>query len=226
MRKRRAIIYDDEPIVLLVLKDFFEMRGYDVLACQEPVVCPLYGNGAGCASRLPCGDIMLTDYRMPGMNGIDLIRSQDRSGCKIIRSNKALLSGFLSDDKLSDVRELGVAFFEKPVDFTDLGRWVDKCETRMDLSLPLGQKRKEARELCGHMTTCTICDSRSVICRGTTINESRSGFCIRVPVALVKEQQVTLRGSLPDLAPLAQVRWVAETGDGDYLAGLQSIDAR
>jgi len=55
MRKRRAIIFDDEPVVLLVLKDFFETRGYEVLAFREPVICPVYGNTTGCTNKALAG---------------------------------------------------------------------------------------------------------------------------------------------------------------------------
>ena len=133
MRKRRAIIFDDEPIILLVLKDFLVSRGYEVLLYDEPVECPLYNGGDSCRSEAPCGDIVLTDYKMPRMNGIELLQAQARNGCKLTAKNKALMTGFMDERKAGEVRELGAAFFEKPLPFDVLGQWLDECEQRMDL---------------------------------------------------------------------------------------------
>jgi len=45
MRKPRAIIFDDDIFILILLKDFFLMRGYEVLHLSGPtIVCPLYGD--------------------------------------------------------------------------------------------------------------------------------------------------------------------------------------
>lgn len=220
MRKRRAIIYDDEPVVLFVLKDFFEGRGYDVLACREPVVCPIYGDGAECASRHACGDIMVTDYKMPRMNGIELLQAQARKGCKVMPGNKALLSGYLDDDKIASIQDLGSAFFEKPVEFEELGRWVDACEQRMDLSLPLGILRKEERRGCSQAISYQLSSSDGRL-KGIVVNMSTSGLCLQVSAPLARDQRVTIETSLPIASPVASVRWFREIGDGAYLAGLQ-----
>jgi CheY-like chemotaxis protein len=107
MRKRRAIVFDDEPVVLLVPKDFLETRGYEVLAFSEPVICPVYGDTAGCTNKAPCGDIILADYGMPTMTGVELFQAYARNGCKLTLKNKALLTGYMDVRKMQDIRELG-----------------------------------------------------------------------------------------------------------------------
>src|SRR5574337_2215311 len=70
MRKRRAIVYDDDPSVLSFLKDFFSSIDYEVLTYQKPVVCPLSREDEGrCDKRYPCADVIITDYQMPRMSG-------------------------------------------------------------------------------------------------------------------------------------------------------------
>jgi CheY-like chemotaxis protein len=226
MRKRRAIVFDDEPVVLLVLKDFFETRGYEVLAFRDPIICPVYGDSVGCTNKAPCGDIILTDYGMPTMTGIELFQAQARNGCKLTSKNKALLTGYVDDGKKKDIRNLGIAFFEKPVLFDELARWVDECELRMDLSLPLGVKRKEVRECCSREISFTVPSSGSELFRGIAINMSPSGLCLRASGPLMKEDTVFLQTALPLLSPVAMVRWVERTGQDDYLAGLQCSPAR
>jgi len=226
MRKRRAIIFDDEPVVLLVLKDFFETRGYEVLAFREPVICPVYGNTTGCTNKAPCGDIVLADHGMPTMTGIELFHAQARNGCQLTSKNKALLTGYMDDRRMQDIKDLGIAFFEKPVPFDMLGRWVDECEPRMDLSLPLGIKRKEVRECCSLEISYTVSSFGSELFRGMAINMSPSGFCLRASGPLMKEDTVFVQSALPLLSPVAMVRWIERTGQDEYLAGLQCSPAR
>lgn len=145
MRKRRVIIFDDEPVVLLVLEDFFTSRGYEVLTYGAPVDCPLYNGEESCRNEAPCGDIVLTDYQMPRMNGIELLQTQARRGCKLNSKNKALMTGFMDGEKAEAVQALGAAFFEKPLPLDVLGRWLDECEQRMDLSQPVGDVTAKAR---------------------------------------------------------------------------------
>jgi len=221
MRKRRAIIFDDEPVVLLVLKDYFETRGYQVLALREPVICAVYSDTGGCSNKALCGDIILTDYNMPKMTGIELLKAQTWNGCKLTVKNKALLTGYMDDRKMKDLLDLGVAFFEKPVLFDELDRWVDECEQRMDLSLPLGTRRKEVRECCGREITYRIASSGSELFRGIAVNMSPSGFCLRASGPLMREDTVLLQTELPLLSPVAMVRWITRKGQDDYLAGLQ-----
>ena len=41
IRKKRAVIYDDDDMILKVLKEFLSMRDYEVFTFQSPVICPL-----------------------------------------------------------------------------------------------------------------------------------------------------------------------------------------
>ena len=221
MRQRRALIFDDEAVVLLVLRDFFETRGYEVLAFPGPVECPVYAEGASCSNTAPCGDIMLVDYQMPRMNGIELLQSQARRGCKLTAKNKALLTGYMDERNMSHLQKLGAAFFEKPVLFDELGKWVDECEGRMDLAMLLGYPRKEDRRDYSAEISYEVPASGDGICRGAIVNLSLSGLCIRVRSPLEKEQPITIKTPLPIASQVAFVRWLRNSGDGGYLAGLQ-----
>ena len=44
MRKRRAIVFDDESVVLDVLNKYLSGRGYEVFCFAEPMVCPFFRN--------------------------------------------------------------------------------------------------------------------------------------------------------------------------------------
>ncbi len=222
MRKRRIILVDDETIVLLVLRNFFEMREYEVLALSEPVICPVYGDETFCTANAPCADILITDNRMPRMSGLDLLEAQARRGCRLTHRNKALLSGYLEEKDGDRLRALGVVCFQKPVEFADLGRWVDECEQRMDLSVRLPVRRKETRYVCSEFVRYRPGASDSVF-TGLAVNRSASGICLRITEPMDREEIVRLETGIPLSSRVAQVRWIRPTEDGAFLSGLQCL---
>jgi CheY-like chemotaxis protein len=219
LRKRRAIIYDDDLILLSMLKRFFEMRGYEVISYQEPVLCPVYNDAARCDHRAPCADIMLTDYRMPVMTGVDLLRAQETRGCTILARNKAVISGFLNDEAHAQVRSLGYEFFDKPLELESIGMWLDECEDRMDLSASIPVIRKEMRE-ASRFNLSYRAEIDGEMCTAEVINSSRSGLCIKVNKPPLERQIVNIPSELPFASMRGMVRWTRKIGDGDYLVGM------
>ena len=157
------------------------------------------------------------------MNGIELLRAQAEKGCKLTAKNKALLTGYMDEGSVQEVIELGAAFFQKPVPFDQLSRWVRECEERMDLSLPLGLPRKEARMNDSREISYTVSVSGDTPCKGATVNLSHSGLCVRVNSPLARQTKITIQTPLPILSPITLVRWLTDAGDGAYIAGLQCV---
>jgi CheY-like chemotaxis protein len=220
VRKPRAIIFDDEPTILTFFKLVFSTRGYEVLTYTDPVVCPIYAENAGaCSQKHACADVIITDYKMPRMNGLDLLKAQAAAGCKLTPRNKALMSGYLDPDKINEAKMLGCAVFDKPVELNELEEWIAGCEQRMDLSMPLAERRREARipapqhtpYLARYADATVECDA---------VNVSNSGFCLKFPFALQHEQLVHITERSAAIPRAALVRWVSRQRDGSYLAGL------
>jgi CheY-like chemotaxis protein len=219
MRKPRAIIIDDEQMILDLLTVFLTSRGYEVFAVAAPECCPLRDENDACRNRRPCSDVLLTDYRMPAMTGIELLVEQARRECKLDIRNKAVITGFLDIQASEVVRQLGCRAFDKPIVFSDLAAWLTECEQRMDLSQPLELPRREKRLLCDPGMVCDVKINHEIY-RGVAVNRSASGLCLKVPRPLPEEQIVTLLTALPLPSLRADVRWIRESGDGGYLAGM------
>ncbi|MHB8846703.1 MAG: response regulator [Nitrospirota bacterium] len=219
MRKRRAILFDDEPIVLDMLKMFFELRGYDVIAYGEPVRCPVYEDHARCGNLRPCADVLITDNRMQKMTGIDMLAGQASRGCKLTSRNKAVISGFLDGSELRKIEELGCAFLQKPFTPEEMEAWLIGCEERMDLTKPLGFKRKELREDF-RVGASYRRDPAEQPCPATTVNRSGSGLCLKVEHAPVLHDVLTVMADIPLASKKAMVKWSKSAGDGGYYVGL------
>ncbi|HEX7026718.1 MAG TPA: EAL domain-containing protein [Gammaproteobacteria bacterium] len=64
------LIVDDDPAVLGALELLFKDRGYDVLATDSPQSALDLLNGP----RTPTVSVIISDYRMPGMTGIEFLQ--------------------------------------------------------------------------------------------------------------------------------------------------------
>jgi len=221
MRKRRVIVIDDEPIIISMFKFFFSRRNYEVFPYAEPMTCSTFNGGFDeCVMKAPCADVLVTDFNLPGMNGLDLLRKQLESGCKVPIKNKAVISAYVDEDTAEKIKELGYAYFEKPIDLDAFSEWLVECEQRTDLSQPLDCTRHEPRHKSQHKIRYRT-DQSQEIYHASTINISDNGLCLTSDVPLVKEQKVWLHTELPLPHSMALVCWVSRTTDGSYLAGLR-----
>lgn len=223
MRKKRVILCDDDRVLLKMMAYFFTMRGdYDVLAYEEPTICPVSADETTCPNEHPCADIMLVDIVMPAMNGIDLLRAQSRKGCKIPIRRKALVSGHLNSVRAKDIIDLHCAFFEKPVDFEKISEWLYKCEQELDLSQPLGITRKETRFNCFEEEMQIVPRSNEQL-KGMAINTSQSGLCLMMKAPLNREETVVINPAHINTPRSASVRWIKKIPGGFHMAGLKYL---
>ena len=61
-------------------------------------------------------DIIITDYKMPGLNGIELLKASPMEATRI------LISGYISDIAEEKLNELNAVFFEKPVPMKQISK--------------------------------------------------------------------------------------------------------
>jgi response regulator RpfG family c-di-GMP phosphodiesterase len=138
MRKPRVIILDDEEIVLYNLREWMSKKGFEVLIFNEPKVCPIQGNnGEYCTKEKQCADILITDYKMPQISGIELLQKQSKRRCPIDIRNKTIISGSTDDEIKKTTYELRCSLFKKPFRLSEISDWLSECKKRIDLSVPL-----------------------------------------------------------------------------------------
>jgi CheY-like chemotaxis protein len=215
MRRRRAIIFEDDPSVLHLLEAFFSKRGYEVLLHREPINCPLHqkDHSGSCPNEYPCADVIITDHRMASMSGIELLQKQAQNGCKLTSLNKALITAHLSDNEQKALQKLGSFYLAKPFRIAELSQWLDECEKRLDIETPIGIQRKEKRTHVHLAVTYCIgnCDR---IKTGVITDLSPSGFCMQANHEFGKAQVVKLVSVLPYTCSTASARWSKTTEGG------------
>jgi len=219
MRKPRAIIFDDEVQILNVLTDLLRYRGYDVLALHEPATaCPFdHQQTAQCLAL--CADVMITDFLMPRMNGIELLRQQSLRGCIMDKRNKAMISGYMDTHHREELEQMNYTFFPKPFPIQHLNDWLASCEKRIDLSLPLASRRREPRKQVNQQITYVLKDSEAAL-TAIAENVSSAGLCLRLHNRIAAGDHVRIFTELPLVSLNASVRWVRKQKDDTYLAGL------
>ena len=114
----RIVIVDNDVPFLRSLEIVLSARGHQVTCYDDPVVAEV------ALSDGPSPELLLIDYRMPRLSGIDLIRAvQPRlgAGCTV-----AMITGHAEELLAVDLAALGVArVLCKPVDLPGLQAWIE-----------------------------------------------------------------------------------------------------
>lgn len=106
----RILVADDEPGVVSLLKDYFEINGYEVLMAKNGrVVMEMVKQNP---------DIILLDINMPGMDGLSVCRTiRDYVTCPIL-----FLTARVEDrDKIAGFAAGGDDYIIKPFSIDELG---------------------------------------------------------------------------------------------------------
>ena len=124
----KVIIVVDDPLILSLLHILIQRRGHTVLSYSNPQECPLFrAPSCPCAAAPPCPDVILSDYNMPQVNGMEFLEDVRNRGCQC--THVAIITGKgLAEDDLIRMAKLDTRFFLKPVDFQQLYDWLDRIE--------------------------------------------------------------------------------------------------
>ncbi len=144
MSKLKVLIADDEPIILLDLKQMLENLGYEVVAEASD------GQQATELARETHPDVCILDVKMPVMDGIEAVGI-------ITEENIAptiLLTAYSDKELVDRAKNAGVfAYLVKPFKPSDLPPAIEVARSRFEQNVQLSkevgtlQERLEARKL-------------------------------------------------------------------------------
>ena len=129
--KPRVLIFDENDVLSVTLKEILVERGYEVFTFSDRGVCPLYHTVDHPAiSDSICSDIIISDLYLPNIDGLELIKDRIDKGCKV--KCRALMSTTWSEADWQYAHKLGCKLFRKPFDLKEILEWLDDCAKGID----------------------------------------------------------------------------------------------
>lgn len=116
--RARILVVDDEPSIRTVLKAHLARDGHDVAAAADGA------EAVGALTQAPF-DLVISDLRMPGMSGLELLSwcTREQPGLPVI-----LITAHGTVDAAVEALKLGAQdFITKPFDLDELKQAVDKA---------------------------------------------------------------------------------------------------
>ena len=114
----KMLFVDDDPVTCKVMQRQCESAGFDMRVFQSPVECLEEFTKTG-------ADVVITDLRMPEMNGFDLLthmREVDSDAIILV------MTGHSSVENAVEAMKRGAAdFIKKPFDFDEFRITVERC---------------------------------------------------------------------------------------------------
>jgi len=101
-KTKRILVVEDDPMIRDFLCELLQAKGFATRCCTE-------GETALKMAEEAPPDVVITDYRLPGMNGVEI--------AVIMRARRpeALIIGMSSENKADIFRDAGADFFiQKP----------------------------------------------------------------------------------------------------------------
>jgi DNA-binding NtrC family response regulator len=116
-KKLEVVVVDDEASITDLLENYIQFlsKSASVHSFNDPVEAQNY-------IKHNAIDILITDYKMPNVNGIQLMESTKPETTRI------MISGYLSEIAEEKLQELQAFFFEKPVPMKQLGKIIAERE--------------------------------------------------------------------------------------------------
>ena len=111
IKKMKTLLIDDDELIRDSFRLAFSQKGCFLMAVEtaEEGLCVLQNNKF---------DIIISDFTLPGMNGIDFFK---QAAINQTDTANVLISGNISSEKLSEKNEAKVHdFVQKPFSVTDL----------------------------------------------------------------------------------------------------------
>jgi DNA-binding NtrC family response regulator len=114
-RKLEVVLVDDEEQITELLETYllFSAQGLRIHAFNDSIMAKEFiaGNPV---------DVLITDYKMPRFDGLQLMESAP------LQVKKIVISGYVSDIAEEKLQKLNATFFEKPVPLRALAKIISE----------------------------------------------------------------------------------------------------
>lgn len=117
--KLEIVLVDDEEQITELLKTFILFMPHEstIHTFNDSIVAREF------IANNPV-DMLITDYRMPNFNGLQLMESAPQ------QMRKVIMSGYVSDIAEEKLQKLNAVFFEKPVPLSALEKVISEQQER------------------------------------------------------------------------------------------------
>jgi len=110
--KRNVLVVDDNQDLAENIAEILGLRGYAaVVATSAEEALP--------RALKEAPEVLVTDYRLPGMSGVDLVR---QVLAQLANVRAVVISAYTDDKTVAAARDAGADFLPKPVDLGALSR--------------------------------------------------------------------------------------------------------
>ncbi len=123
----RAVIFDDEPLMSPLVQAVLKRPEYEIFTFCDPGFCPLHvADHCPCPAGALCADVIISDLKMPMVNGLDFLQTLMEKGCR--RPQFAITSRSWTEAEVERARQLGCKVFTKPFYISDIIQWLGEVE--------------------------------------------------------------------------------------------------
>lgn len=148
---QKILIVDDEAGIRILLRDFFEMQGYEVVEADS--------GGAALKKVQETPDLILLDVNMPDMDGLSVCRQiRERVSCPIL----FLTARVEEQDRINGFLMGGDDYILKPFSIEELG-------ARVMAHLRRENRKKENHSVKIQGEITIYYDERNVLCSGNRL---------------------------------------------------------
>ena len=121
-KTKHILLIDDDQLVLRSIAQLFRGQGYDVEVAQmsEEALKKVEGRSF---------DLIITDIRMPGMNGLETIKRIRQINIRYNRTTvpEMIITGYIDTDAEQEAERLGISdYLYKPFTITDFMKRVER----------------------------------------------------------------------------------------------------